>query len=131
MPEKTVAPQQPGDPDGLETTRERERFVTPPVDIFETADGLVVLADLPGVTMDGLKIEVRDSVLTIVGRTREALPGHSIQREFSLASFFREFELSNKVDAARIGAEFRHGVLTLRLPKAEEAKPKTIAVQVG
>lgn len=114
-----------------EGTRENERFVRPPVDIFESEDGLTVMADLPGVPKEGLDIQVKENTLTIKARARNPQTWSPIYREFEVFNFFRQFELSDSVDVSRISAELRNGVLTLRLPKAEEAKPKQIPVQVG
>jgi HSP20 family molecular chaperone IbpA len=114
-----------------ETTHSRERTLTPPVDIYETPDGLVVLADLPGVSKEGLDVRVENDILTIRGTSSDGLPGEPIYREFELANYFRQFELSEKVDQNKITAELKHGVLTLKLPKAEEAKPKKIEVKVN
>jgi HSP20 family molecular chaperone IbpA len=129
MPEKTIAREEPPRP-GQETTREQERYVRPPVDIFERPDGLTVVADLPGVPKDGLEIEVKDNLLTIQGRTRQPLTAEPTFREFELFNYFRQFELSDSVDVSKITAELKNGVLTLQLPKAEQAKPKRIQVQV-
>jgi HSP20 family protein len=131
MAEKTVpAPQRGETLPAQEGTRAQEQYVAPPVDIYETPDGLTVLADLPGVRKEDLDVEVKDDILTIRAHAHDRLPGDLVYREFELVSFFRQFQLSDKVDAAKITAEFKHGVLTLRLPKAEELKPKQIAVQV-
>lgn len=131
MAEKTVAlPNQDGER-GHETTRANEEYVKPPVDIYESGDGLTVVADLPGVKKDDLNIEVEDNILTIQARARHEMEGEPIYREFELLNFFRQFQLSNQVDTSMITAEFRNGVLKLTLPKAEQAKPKQIAVQVG
>jgi HSP20 family protein len=131
MAEKTIAmPNQDGGT-GHETTRANEDYVKPPVDIYESPEGLTVLADLPGVKKDDLSIEVEDNILTIQARARHEMEGEPIYREFALVNFFRQFQLSNQVDTAKIAAEFRHGVLKLTLPKAEQAKPKQIQVQVG
>jgi len=91
----------------------------------------VVLADLPGVSQEGLDVRVDNNVLTIRGHAHHAMPGDATYREYELVNFFRQFELSDKVDQGRISAELKCGVLTLQLPKAEEAKPRQIAVQVG
>ena len=104
----------------------------PPVDIYETERGLAVLADLPGVARGDLNIHVEDGVLTIQGKTsRQTPPGSMLHREYELVNYFRQFELSEKVDRARIGAALKHGVLTLDLPTAEEARPRQIEVHVG
>lgn len=132
MAEQTVAAAQLQEtPSGKETTHSRERYIAPPVDIYETEAGLIVLADLPGVAKDGLDVRVENDVLTIRGASGNGLPGDAIYREFELANYFRQFELSDKVDQTKITAELKHGVLTLKLPKAEAAKPKKIEVKVN
>ena len=132
LAERTVEmPEQPEhDGHGQEGTRAQEQYVRPPVDIYEDKDGLVVVADLPGVSKDGLNIEVNDNILTIQARAKHSLPVEPVYREYELANFFRQFQLSDQVDVAKITADLKHGVLTLRLPKAEQAKPKQIRVQV-
>ena len=114
-----------------EDTREPERYVSPRVDIYETQEGLMLLADLPGVSKDALDIEVKDDILTVAARPAHNRFGTSTYREFELAPYFRQFQLSDKVNANAISAELKGGVLTLKLPKAEEAKPKRIEVQVA
>src|SRR5215471_10677591 len=131
MAEKTVAAPEAQKPTTTESTRTHERYVAPPVDIYETRDGLVVLADLPGVSQEGLDVRVDNNVLTIRGHARHAVRGEVIYREHELANFFRQFELSDKVDQTRITADLKCGVLTLQLPKAEAAKPRQIEVRVG
>jgi HSP20 family protein len=132
MAEKTV-PEFTRDQEtaGREVTRSQERAVTPPVDIYETSEGLVVKADLPGVGKDGLNVRVENNLLTILGRTAHWSPGDILYREYDLVNFFRQFELSEKVDQAKISAELKNGVLTLNLPKAEESKPRKIDIRVG
>lgn len=132
MAEKTIAtsPQQRTTP-SREETRSQERYVTPPVDIYETAEGLIVKADLPGVGKENLDVRVENNLLTIRGKSANVTPGEPIYREYELVNFFRQFELNEKVDQARISADLKHGVLTLQLPKAEEAKPRKIDVKVA
>ncbi len=132
MAEKTV-PSMPGEtaPARREDTRAQERYITPPVDIFETKEGLTVVADLPGVEQRGLDVRVADGILTLQGRTAHIAPGTPIEREYELLHFYRQFELPEEVDPEKIGAELKHGVLTLRLPKKEKAKPRKIEVSVG
>jgi HSP20 family protein len=132
MAEKTVATraQQRTTP-SREETRSQEQYVTPPVDIFETGDGLVVKADLPGVAKQDLDVRVENNLLTIRGKPSHVAPGDPLYREYGLVNFFRQFELNEKVDQSKISAELTHGVLTLTLPKAEEAKPRKIDVKVA
>lgn len=131
MAEKTVATAEVQQPVTTETTRNQERYVAPPVDIYETRDGLVVLADLPGVSKDALDVRVDNNMLTIRGRADHVGRQEVTYREYELVNFFRQFELSDRVDQQRISADFKHGVLTLTLPKAEEVKPRQIEVRVA
>ena len=132
MAEKTVATTS-GQPvtTGREGTRAQERYLQPPVDIYETPEGLVVLADLPGVGPSDLELRLEGNILTIQGKAKPVFMGEPIYREYELANFFRQFELSEGVDQGKISAGLKHGVLTLQLPRAEKAKPRQIAVQVS
>lgn len=112
-------------------TRAEERTLVPPVDIFETEEGLVVVADLPGVNKDGVSIDVADDVLTIRGNPTNGLQGEVVRHEFQLLPFYRQFQLSDTVDQDNIRAEMRHGVLTIHLPKVAAKQPKKIAVSVA
>jgi HSP20 family protein len=131
MPEKTVPSVQAETPARREETRAQERYITPPVDIFETKDGLTVIADLPGVEPHALDVRVVDGVLTLQGKTTHIAPGTPIAQEYELLNFYRQFELPEAVDADRISAELKHGILALHLPKKEKAKPRQIAVKVS
>jgi HSP20 family molecular chaperone IbpA len=131
MAERTVpSAREETTPSRREDTREEERYITPPVDIFETKDGLTVVADLPGVDRSKLDVRVADGLLTIQGRTAHIAPGTPVEAEYHLLNFYRQFELPEEVDADKIGAELKHGVLTLQLPKKEKAKPRKIDVSV-
>lgn len=131
MAEKTVpGVQSDAAPGRREDTRAHERYITPPVDIFETKDGLTVVADLPGVEQKALDIRVADGILTLQGRTTHVAPGTPVEREYELLNFYRQFELPEEVDSEKIAAELKHGVLTLHLPKKEKAKPRTVEVRV-
>ena len=131
MAEKTVATNgQNQNAPSREGTRSQERYVTPPVDIYETAGGLVVKADLPGVEKENLDLQVENNLLTIRAKPTHMSAGESVYREYELVNFFRQFELNEKVDQSKISAELKHGVLTLQLPKAEEVKPRKIEVRV-
>jgi HSP20 family protein len=132
MAEKTVATRsQQRTPPSREETRSQEQYVTPPVDIYETAEGLVVKADLPGVDKENLDVRVENNLLTIRGKSAHVAPGEPIYREYELVNFFRQFELNERVDQAKISADLKHGVLTLQLPKAEEVKPRKIDVKIA
>jgi HSP20 family molecular chaperone IbpA len=114
-----------------ESTRNQERYISPPVDIYETPQGLMVMADLPGVTKDTLDVRVDNNILTIRGLAHHLGVGEPVHREYELINFFRQFEVGEKIDQGKISAELKHGVLILALPKAEEAKPRRIEVNVG
>ena len=114
-----------------EGTRTHERYVAPPVDIYEMPDGLVVMADVPGATPEHLDIHVDNHILTIRAQADHAQVAEPIYREYELGHYFRQFELSEMVDESNISAELKHGVLTLTLPKAEAAKPRKIAVEAS
>jgi HSP20 family protein len=132
MAEKTVSTVRAGKlPASREETRSQERYVTPPVDIYETTAGLVVKADLPGVARQNMDVRVENNLLTIRGKANHAAPGEPIFREYELLDFFRQFELNERVDQQGISAELKNGVLTLNLPKAEEAKPRKIDVKMA
>lgn len=131
MAEHTVAVPEAQKPPMTERTHHHERYVAPPVDIYETPDGLVVLADMPGVAPEALDIRVDHNVLIIRGHARHVVPGEVTYREYDLVNFFRKFELNDKVDQSHITADLKSGVLTVHVPKAQEAKPRQIEVQVA
>jgi HSP20 family protein len=112
-------------------TREENRYMVPPVDIYETDNALAVIVDLPGVHKDGVDIRVDQDILTIKGKIRYQPPKNLIRGEFGLLDFFRQFQLSDEVDQEKITAESKNGVLSITLPKAEKAKPRQIKVKVG
>jgi HSP20 family molecular chaperone IbpA len=112
-------------------TREESRVLTPPVDIFEITDALVVVADMPGVDKDAIEVNVENDILTIKSVAKTSDKGDVLYKEYELTQYFRQFQLGESVDQERIRAEMRGGVLTVHLPKAEKAKPKKITVQVS
>ena len=114
-----------------EHTRMPERYLPPPVDIYETEEGLVLLADLPGVSPNDLKIRLEDNILTIQASPKHLVEAEPLEREFELFNFFRQFQLSDEVDQERIAATLNHGVLRLSLPRAEKAKPREIPVKIA
>lgn len=112
-----------------ESTREHERYAVPPVDIYETEEGLIVLADLPGVKPEGLSINIENGVLTMEGKYDHPEDVEYLNREFDLTSFYRQFRVSEAVDTGKVRATLKNGVLNLTLPKTEKAKPRQIPVE--
>jgi HSP20 family molecular chaperone IbpA len=111
-------------------TREPTRYLTPAVDIYETDNGLNVVADIPGVSKEDLNIKVEEGILTIQGRTSLSRRSNPTSEEYMLYNYFRQFELSDDVEHEHIDAVLKNGVLTLNLPKAERAKPRRIEVKI-
>src|SRR5580704_2201850 len=106
----------------------------PAVDIYETEHELVVKADLPEVDPKELDIRVENNLLTIRGERKfekKVSEDHYLRIERAYGSFSRSFSLANTVDAEAIKADYQNGVLTLTIPKREEAKLKQIKVNVG
>jgi len=105
----------------------------PEVDIYETENELVVKADLPDVNPEDLDIRVENNILTIRGERKfdeKANEDNYLRIERSYGSFSRSFSLANSVKSEGIKADYQNGVLTLSIPKREEAKPKQIKVNV-
>lgn len=126
----TIATTQHGpSPARREDVRARGNVLRPAVDIFETEEGLTLIADLPGVTRDQLDINLERGVLTITGDVTMERHGEPRLREFELARYYRQFQLPEEVDADKTSADFTNGVLTLKLPKAEAAKPRRITIR--
>ena len=104
-------------------------FITPEVNIFETKDGYVLEAEMPGVKKAGLEITLENNEITIVGRRQvEPLAGDPVFRESHDANYRRVFELDPAIDTSKISARMDEGVLTLTLPKSERVKPRRITV---
>jgi HSP20 family molecular chaperone IbpA len=114
-------------PAGSDTPR---LLFNPPIDIYETAEGLVLYADLPGVTADDLELQVQDNRLTLYGRVqrREREDAVPLYQEYQVGDFLRSFILSDEVDHERIHARLTNGVLRVELPKAPRAKPRRIEI---
>lgn len=122
--------------DVLERSTEESNLTAwaPPVDIYETENELVVKADLPEVNPQDLDIRVENNILTIRGERKfekKVNEENYLRVERAYGSFSRSFSLANSVKSEEIKAEYQNGVLTLNIPKREEAKPKQIKVSVG
>jgi HSP20 family molecular chaperone IbpA len=133
MAEQTVSTSFGSGDQQREPTRSDERFDTPPVDIYEEEQGLVVLADVPGADPSTLTVRVERGVLTLQTQVSPAYAAHGqpMQREFALSGFYRQFQLPDEVDSTKIEAELKHGVLKLRLPRMAAPQPRRIEVRVA
>ncbi len=112
-----------------ETTIPARVFV-PSADIYETQDTLTVILEMPGVEKSNVDIRVEDGVLTVLGKL-DLSKYQGLQPlyiEYNVGHYSRSFQLSSKVDQNKIAAELKDGVLSLTLPKVEQAKPRTIEV---
>ena len=117
-------------PNGERATRLR---VAPPIDVYETADGVVVVADMPGCTTDSLSIEVEDDTLSLEGTAGFAPPAGFSERvaENEPIFYVRSFGLRPDLDRDRITATLRDGVLTLAIPRTHESRARRIEVRPG
>jgi HSP20 family protein len=104
--------------------------LTPRVDILETEDELLLVADLPGVQSQDVDVRFENGELTLHGRRNLSHVGKQpVYAEYEVANYFRAFRVSEQVAPDKIAAELKNGVLTVHLPKAEAVKPRRIAVQ--
>jgi HSP20 family protein len=116
-------------PAAVETVRESE-YVRPAVNVFETPEGYVLEAEMPGVNKEGLMLSLEGNLLEIEGRRQtQGVPGvEPLYRESAAAGFHRVFQLDPAIETAKISAKIEQGLLTVTLPKAEAVKPRKIAV---
>jgi HSP20 family molecular chaperone IbpA len=103
---------------------------TPPIDIYESDTGLVLIADLPGVGVDALELQVQDNKLTLFGHVASLVPPEArlIHREYEEGDFLRSFILSEDVDHERINARLNGGTLEIHLPRASQTQARRIQV---
>ena len=115
-----------------ERTRDVRCFV-PRSDIYELEDQIVIVADVPGAAEESIQVTVEKNVLTINAFVDQAAPeGYSLSfAEYEVGDYSRSFRLSNEIDREKIEATVRDGVLRLYLPKAGEARARTISVKAG
>ncbi|MDD5198646.1 MAG: Hsp20/alpha crystallin family protein [Terrimicrobiaceae bacterium] len=105
-------------------------FVVPAVNIHQDADGYTLEAEMPGVPKSGVEVTFEDGKLTLTGhRPGNGTAEGAVYRESSEADYRRAFDLDPSIDSSRIEAGIEQGLLTVRLPKAEGAKPRRIAVK--
>ena len=109
------------------------RTWAPPVDIYENADNIVLKAELPGIDPKDVEIRVEDNTLYLKGERKfeqEVKEENYHRVERSYGSFARSFSLPNSIAADKVVADYKDGLLTLTMPKREEAKPKTIKIEI-
>jgi len=103
---------------------------TPAADIYETDSGYLIAMDLPGIDREALELDVEDNRLIVKG-TRAIAESKQHRSERPRGKFLRTFSVPGSVDEAKIGAEYKDGVLNIRLPKRSEQKPKRIDIKIG
>jgi HSP20 family protein len=124
---ETALQKEPGQTLPAEVTR--GVTYTPRVDILETEEELLLLADLPGVKEGDVDIRFENGELTLHARRAPVKMAGAVLWEIEIGDFFRAFRISEQIDAEKIWAELKNGVLTLHLPKVEAAKPRKITVR--
>jgi len=109
-----------------------ESILRPPVDIFEDAEGITLVADIPGVSKEGLNLQVDNDSLTVHGEVSIDTPDgmQALHADVRSKRYERSFSLSNELDVDAIDASLKHGVLQVRIPKRAEVKPRKIEVRV-
>ena len=113
--------------------RDDRDWIVPPVDIYEDGDAVTLLADLPGVAGDKLHVGIDHEVLTVEGEADITFPEglEAVHVDTRSARYRRTFTLSGDLDPAEISAELKDGVVTVRIPKRAEAKPRRVEVKVA
>jgi len=106
------------------------RTVAPPVDIYENADEILVVADVPGVAADAIDVRVENDTLTIATKRVAGADARALGREYEEFDYARTFRVPRGIDGANIRAESRDGTLVVRLPKSAAAKPRKVSVAV-
>jgi HSP20 family protein len=116
--------------EGKEESTIPARTFVPTADIYEDRDSLKVTLEMPGVEKGNVEVKVEEGVLFVDGRLDLAKYRglQPLYTEYNIGNYSRSFRLSNAIDQDKIGAELKDGVLSLTLPKAEKAKPRTIRV---
>ena len=116
-----------------ESARRDSQAMTPRVDVLEDDSGITLVADMPGVSKESLEIKVENDALSIEGAISAATPQalEATYAELRIARYRRSFTLSRELDAGHIEAQLKDGVLRLRIPKHEQARPQRISVKVS
>ncbi len=110
---------------------EKEAWVAPLVDIYETTDDYFLTAQMPGVKKEDIKIKLEEGNLIIMGRInfQESINRKYVLKETEIGNYYRRFKISDSVDEARIDAKLEEGILNVKLPKHDRIKPKTIEIK--
>ncbi len=109
----------------------RTKTFAPRVDVYETEHDLLLFADMPGVDPNEIDLNYEKGELRLTGKVKpRSNVGHLILSEYDLGDFQRTFQIRELIDASKIEAEYKNGVLKIRLPKAEAVKPKRVEVKV-
>lgn len=118
---------------GVAQQNEPAAVLRPPVDIFEDAEGITLVADMPGVSKDCLNIHVDKESLTVEGDARIEMPDdmEALYADIRSTRYRRSFALSSELDTDRIEASLKDGVLNLRIYKRAEVQPRKIEVRAG
>ncbi|GAC1352872.1 MAG: Hsp20/alpha crystallin family protein [Polyangiales bacterium] len=114
----------------VERVQERA-LVAPAVDIFENKDELLLVADLAGVKKEDVTVRLENDELTLEARRYEEGLGNSLATEYRVADYRRAFAVPQVIDASKISAELKHGVLSMHLPKSDSVKPRRIEIKAG
>lgn len=114
-----------------EETRSSDKYLKPAVNIIETEGGLTLTADIPGASKETLEINVEKGILTISAPISRSMPGTPVYTEFELAPYYRQFSIPESLDHEKASADLNNGILTMKIPKAEAAKPRKIEIRVG
>jgi HSP20 family protein len=107
--------------------------VNPAIDLYEEKDNFILRAELPGMTKEEIALEIMDDTLTLSGERKfapEKKGDEAVRKEISQGPFTRSIALPKSVQADKVGARYENGILTVTLPKKEEAKPKQITIEV-
>lgn len=110
---------------------EKESWIAPLVDIYETMDDYFLTAQMPGVKKEDVKIKLEEGNLVIMGRIdyENSIGNKYVLKETEIGNFYRRFKISDSVDETKIDAKLENGILNVKLPKHDRLKPKTIEIK--
>lgn len=110
---------------------EKESWVAPLIDIYETEDDFYLNAYMPGVKKEDVRIKLEDGNLVIMGRIDydETINKKYVLQETVLGNYYRRFKISDSIDETKIDAKLENGILNVKLPKHERVKPRTIEIK--